>query len=448
VASIDIIQQPQWIPLTDTISPSDWRSGLRRFNNGAIIPQLANVIHAVKFAPEFAGVLAFDEFSLQTVTRCPAPWYRTGGEAWGDNDDRKLTEWAQHQGINIGVELAAHAVQAVAYENRFHPLRDWLTKLEWDREKRLDDWVIEYLGSDAGSEFARTAGAKFLISAVARVLRPGAKADCILVLEGPQGTGKSSAARILFSPYFCDHLPDLSSKDAFLQLRGIWGVEISELAALTRATVERVKGFLSASTDRYRPPYARRPIDVPRECVFIGTTNHDNYLLDESGNRRFWPLRCGAIDLKKLRTDRDQLFAEAIARFRGGEAWWLNGPTLNDAAQDEQERRLSRDAWHEIIESWIENPVQRFDESGHPIEPFQSTHDGVSVQDVLVHAIGKRVDAWTQIDANRVARTLRALKWDRVQRRERGKRVWRYVPVTSVTGPDSTKERTGDAATL
>ena len=205
-----------------------WKDGLRRRDGGSIIPQLANAIYALKNAPELCGVLAFDDFGLRTIARAPEPWHSCPGQIWTDNDDTKFAEWCQWQGLNIGVQIAGRAVQAVAAENRFHPLRDWLEQLRWDRVKRLHDWTTPYLGADS-TPFNHAVGAKFLISAVARVLQPGAKADCILVLEGPQGTLKSSAAQSLFEPYFCDHLPDLGSKDAFLQLSGMWGIEISEL---------------------------------------------------------------------------------------------------------------------------------------------------------------------------------------------------------------------------
>lgn len=411
---------------------TDWKDGLRRFSNGNIVPQLANVIHSLKHAPEFIGVVAFDEFGLRVVARRSAPWQSKAGEVWGDNDDRKLAEWLQHQGINVGVELAAHGVQAVASEECFHPLRDWLNGLEWDGVKRLDDYVTSHLGAEA-TPFHQTVSAKFLMSAVARVLRPGSKADSIVVFEGPQGALKSSAARALFEPYFCDHLPDLGGKDAYVQLAGVWGIEISELGALGRASVEKVKAFLSASVDRYRPPYGKRAIEVPRQCVFVGTTNSDSYLQDETGGRRFWPIRVGKIDLKRLARDRDQLFAEAVVRFRAGEEWWLEPGAISRAAEDVQQQRFASDAWHEIVDTWLTEPTQRHDESGHPVQPYTSIAGCVSVQDVLVHAIGKRVDSWTQVDLNRVARTLRALKWERIRKRESGKLVWRYVP--SVPAP-------------
>ena len=421
-----------WMPTATGIKTSSWKDGLRRFGNGNIMPQLANGIYAMKHAPELAGILAFDDFGLRVMARIPAPWHSGPGLVWTDIDDIKLAEWLQLQGINVSVQLAAQAAQAVATESRFHSLRDWLVALQWDGIKRLDDWVASHLGAEP-TPFHFTVGVKFLISAVARVLRPGSKADHILILEGPQGSLKSSAARTLFEPYFCDHLPDLGSKDAFIQLAGVWGVEMSELSALNTASVEKVKAFLSASTDRYRPPYGKRAIEVPRQCVFVGTTNSDSYLLDETGGRRFWPLRVGKIDLKRLGRDRDQLFAEAVVRFRAGDTWWLEDQAMNQAAEDIQRARLTVDAWHEVVEPWLADPNQRHEESGHPVQPYTSMKGCVSIADVLVHAIGKRVDFWTQSDANRVARVLRALKWEKTRRREKGTLVWRYVPSVPIS---------------
>ncbi len=416
-------ETPGWMPAPDSVPADIWKAGLRRFNSGAPIPQLANVIHALKHAPQWAGVLAFDEFALNVVSKMPTPW-STSPEIWTDNHDRKTAEWLQHQSINVSVETAAHGIQAVALENRFHPLRDFLTALKWDGKKRLNNWPTVYLGAEKSQ---LPFGEKFLISAVARALRAGVKVDHITVLEGNQGIKKSSAVEELFKPYFCDYLPDLGSKDAFLQLRGLWCVEISELAALGRSGVERIKGFLSARVDRYRPPYGRRPIDVPRACVFVGTTNSDTYLLDETGNRRFWPIKCGSIDLTALRRDRDQLLAEAVTRFQNGITWWLDPDQLRDA-EEAQEQRLSLDAWHESIQRWIEDPTQKFDHQGHPVGPFVSRPGYVSVQDVLVHCVGKTLDKVTQVDSNRVARVLKTLKWERRKVREGKQTPWRYVP--------------------
>ena len=218
---------------------------------------------------------------------------------------------------------------------------------------RIETWACRYLGAE-DTAFNRSVGALWLISAVARIFRPGVKADHMLVLEGPQGARKSTALKILAGEdWFTDELPDLGSKDAAMHMQGVWIIEIAELDAIGKAEVSRIKAFLTRTTDRFRPPYGRYTIEVPRQCVFAGTVNPDTYLRDETGNRRFWPVRCGTIDIDALARDRDQLWAEAVARFRAGAIWWLDTPELIAAATAEQEKRYQADAWDDLIANWI-----------------------------------------------------------------------------------------------
>jgi hypothetical protein len=273
-----------------------WFRRLRLDLAGAPERNEANVIVALTSDPAFAGVLAFDEFGQEIVVRQPLPWDCAAASlprSWEDADDIRTAEWLQLRGINVAPVVVSRAVGAVARELRIHPVRDWLATLTWDGTPRIDTWTSAYLGAEP-TAFHHTIGALWLISAVARIYRPGVKVDHMLILEGPQGARKSTAIKVLAGEeWFTDELPELGSKDAALHMQGVWIVEIAELDAIGRAEVSRIKAFLTRTTDRFRPPYGRYTVEVPRQCVFAGTVNPDTYLRDETGNRRFWPLRCG-----------------------------------------------------------------------------------------------------------------------------------------------------------
>jgi predicted P-loop ATPase len=211
--------------------------------------------------------------------------------------------------------------------------------------------LIDYLGAE-DTPLNRAIGRKMLTAAVRRVRCPGCKFDCVVVLEDKQGTGKSSALRILageenFSDQPILHLDTRAQQEA---CEGVWIFELSELAGLRRTEVETVKSFLSKTEDNVRPAYGRFRVDQPRRCIFVGTTNDSEYLRDATGNRRFWPVKTGTILLEKLRADRDQLWAEAAAAEKQGEP--LTIPEhLYAAAAEQQEQRLMKDPWEEVLAS-------------------------------------------------------------------------------------------------
>ena len=374
-------------------------------------PCVANVLVALEHAGEWHDVLRFDASSLSIVASAKLPWVSDLAVPfkWRDKDDIRAAAWLQRNGIKAGVETTRQGIQTVAQEHPFHPIRDYLNSLAWDGESRIDYFVPFYLGA-GGSEYNQAVGSKWLIGAVARVLNPGCKNDCCLILEGDQGLLKGSALKILASPrWFNDSMPELGSKDSLLQMRGKWIHEFSELAPMKDMDIDRLKTFISCTEDRFRPPYGRYVIDVPRECVFAGTVNRETYLKDETGARRFWPVLCGDINLDELRRDRDQLWAEAVARFRAGEKWWLHEKHLVEAARNETKRRYVTDPWDEKIENWS---------AGRKI---------ISIAEILGLCLGKKKEDWTQRDQNRVARSLRSNDWRRRQRRdEDGKREWYY----------------------
>ena len=394
----------------------DWREELIRSKptsmnkQGNVYPVLANAIAALRYAPEWKGVLAFNDFELTPMMMRAAPWgLSTAGHSWTDQEDRLAADWLQRNGILVDVNTAAQAAQTVAKDHCFHPVRSYLESVKWDGVERLERWLSTYLGV-GDTSYSRAIGSRWLISAVARIYRPGVKADCCLILEGPQGIKKSTALKTLAGPYFTDELADLGSKDSALQTRGVWIIELSELDTLSRSEVSRIKAFMSRTTDRFRPPYGKRLIESPRQCVFAGTVNHSTYLRDDTGARRFWPVLCGSIDVEQLARDRDQLSAEAKARFDQGAVWWLETAELVTAASQEQANRFETDPWEELIARWIDS------------------RDSASVSEVLSCCLDKPRAQWAQGDKNRVARCFRNLGWERYRERAGASLDWRYRP--------------------
>ena len=272
-----------------------WACQLRLDFTGIPERNEANVITALSNDEAFAGALLFDEFRQEVLVGRPLPWDSAAHwepRAWSDADDVRCAEWLQRREINVVPVTVSRSVNAVARDIRIHPVRDYLNGLRWDGVARLERWVMAYLGAE-DSALNRAIGSRWMISAVARIMQPGVKADHMLILEGPQGGKKSSAIKTLAgAEWFTDELAEIGTKDAAQQMRGVWVVEFAELDAISRAEVSRIKAFLTRTTDRYRPPYERYVITVPRQCVFAGSVNPETYLRDETGNRRFWPVRC------------------------------------------------------------------------------------------------------------------------------------------------------------
>lgn len=389
----------------------DWKALLRR-RGERILGDEANVLQALRAAPELAGLVRFNEFAGRTEFTRPPPWRDAmAGTEWSDEDDVDLQAWLQTRELEVRARSTiADCISRVARDNPAHPVRDWLNALQWDQRGRLTHWLPDYLGAIGADAYLQAIGPAFLISAVARVMRPGCQADHVLTLEGPQGSGKTSAARALASPWITEGIPDLASKDSALHLAGVWIVEISELAAVRRTdSIEHVKAFLTRSVDRYRPPYGRRTVDIPRQCVFIATTNEAAYLRDPTGNRRFWPVRCGAIDLQGLERDREQLWAEAVTRYRAGEQWHLASDVSQLAATEQEARRYVTELEQDVAEYLARMAAQG--------------HTELAVKDVLRDALHINSTDDPRAAAGigpQVAAAMTRAGWQRVTRMGRG----------------------------
>lgn len=401
-----------------------WRKALITTATGAPKPLLANAITALRDSPAWQCVLSFDTFLHETIMDGAPPWstYLEWEPAkWSAHDDLLVTDWLHRQEIGVASSVAAQAVEVVSKDRSFHPVQEYLLNLQHDGEARAETWLTTYLGAEQ-SDYIANVGRAMLIGAVARIFDPGCKVDTVPILEGPQGARKSTAIKTMFAPWFTDELEDFGSKDAAMQTRGVWGIEVSELDAMNRGEVAKIKAFISRTTDRFRPPYGHRVIESPRACVFWGTTNSDSYLKDETGGRRFWPIKVGTIDIDGLSDVRDQLWAEAIVLYQANVPWWITRDDIREAAEDEQRSRYTGDPW--------EDALARYVETEREVSVEKALRDGLAVD---IHRCG-------QIEQNRVARILRSLGWLRVQRRTGDKRRWVYVkPVTGEgwTGDES-----------
>jgi predicted P-loop ATPase len=367
---------------------SDWKTRLLVTSTGSPRPLLANAITAFREAPAWFGVLAYDEFSRETVIRSAPPWdvqlAPWSQRVWSSHDDLLATEWLQREDIAVNTQTTAQAVEAVARDRSFHPVIDYLSELQHDGKSRVNTWLSTCLGAEQTS-YNETVGRAMLIAAVARIFNPGCKVDTVPIFEGAQGARKSTAVKALFDPWFSDELADLGSKDAAMQTRGVWGIEVSELDAMSRMEVSRIKAFITRTTDRFRPPYGSRIIESPRSCVFWGTTNADGYLKDETGGRRFWPVKIGKINVEMIRSQRDQLWAEAVALYRAKVPWWITkAETLKDAERHQRDRYIG-DPWDKAIADYVDLATE------------------VTIDDVLRSALHLEIGRCGQAEMNRVA---------------------------------------------
>jgi predicted P-loop ATPase len=343
----------------DIAAARAWIEALRK-DDGKISNSEATLVRAIETCPEIGSAIAFDTRRGRRIAQRSGPWGDAG--PWTDAMTARLVIYFQQLGIPARPERLETALIAVADENHVDPLGDWLSSLRWDGTPRLEKWLVTYAGAK-DTPAVRLIGKKFLVGMMARATKPGCQMDYALAEEGEQAKGKSTLARILGGEYFAGDLPDFHSRDAQQIVTSSLVIEIADLAALGRSSLEKFKAFMTQTHDTFIPKWGRHPVKRPRWGVFILSVNPTGagYLADSTGNRRAWPVEIGTVKAAELARDRDQLFAEALDRLANGAKWWPEGEAEWALLKGEQEAREVEDAWTPIIAEWLEN-----DKTGWP----------------------------------------------------------------------------------
>jgi len=372
------------------------------YNGSKPVVNLAVISRVLRNHPEWRGKIFYDTFLKRIFSK-------RGTETpteWNDLFDSYALLWLQETfGLpNASIDDLRRAIPVIAHENQTNCLQEWLSSLEWDSQPRLASLLSTGFGAEI-SEYHSRVGECWLISMAARAVKPGCKVDTLPVFEGEQGAGKSSGLGILGGELFTECHEQITSKDFYSVLAGRWLVEISEMNSFSKTEVERIKGIISNQTDRYRLPYDKHASDHPRQCVFAGTTNRDDWHNDDTGGRRFWPVACGVVDLQWLKENRDQLFAEAVVRYQNGESWW-------DVPADEHRQKIDarrqEDTWTGSVLTYMEDNAP------------------CSMDAVLRSGVGKQTETQTSGDQRRCAAILKLHGYENFFDNSDGKRrKWR-----------------------
>ena len=383
----------------------DWKDDLLSGRDG-LKSTFRNIMLILRNRKEWSEKIGWCEFSYRRMKLSRTV---TGGDVgeWGTTDTLELKDWlGEKYEITPNSNDIEDAVLLISKDNSFHPIRDYLESLVWDGKPRLNTWLKDGFDSKADEKYLAAVGKKFMIGAVARVMDNPTKMDNVLILEGKQGKGKSTLVRELFgNNWYSESSFDIGSKDAFMHIQGVWGVELPELDSFNKAESTSAKSFFTTLKDRFRPPYGRNIEEFPRQCVFIGTTNQDEYLKDYSGNRRYWPVHCEKIDSESIKRDRDQLWAEAYSLYKDKEPWWVVADSDEaELFKAEQDSRMLDDPWESLIDKWLHNPERR-------MTPFFTSAD------ILIGACGRDAGHIQRADQNRISPLLKHLGWSSTRKR-------------------------------
>ncbi len=377
----------------------DWRGKLEVTDKGAIAQTIENVSIILRSDPLLAGCVALNELTQQIVACKRTPWRESKGDRdqWTDTDDSGLRHYLERVYGIASKDRIFDAVNVVAAENAFHPVRDYLDGCTWDGVPRVETLLIDYLGAD-DTDYTRAVTRKALVAAVARIYRPGVKYDYMLTLRGAQGIGKSTLFAKLGGPWFSDSFFTMQGKDSYEQVQGVWIIEVGELAGMRKAEAESIKLYISKQVDRFRPAYGRRTQEFPRQCIFVGTTNETQFLRDTTGNRRFWVVDTPNAPTRNLWEELTPetvrlIWAEAVQLYKAGEDLYLPRE-LESKAREVQESYEEENPRAGIITDYLDRllPIGWEDMDLYARRAFlEGNAEGVSQRQIVC-----TLEIWTE----------------------------------------------------
>ena len=419
-------------------SDEDWQNGLELDKSGHVKNTLHNLTLILENDPNLKGVV-FNQLLDGMEIKGEVPW-KHPSKFWRDADDAQLISYVDAHYGTFSARNYDIAVTKVADDRAYHPIREFIESLpEWDKIPRVDTLLVDYLGA-ADTAYVRAVTRKTLCAAISRVLRPGCKFDSMLVLNGPQGVGKSTLIAKLAGEWFSDslNLGDTKDKTAAEKLQGYWILEIGELAGLKKAEVETLRSFLSRQNDIYRAAFGKRATPHLRQCVFFGTTNAESgYLRDTTGNRRFWPVKTPGSGKKQswnlTHEEILQIWAEALVYVRKGEKLYLS-PEMDALAKDEQREAMESDEREGLVREYLDTLLpERWAEmdlferrnflSGSDFGSLQEKgtvrRTSVSNMEIWCECFGKERANLRRTDSNELTGILARLGWKRADNKVR-----------------------------
>jgi putative DNA primase/helicase len=336
--------------------------------------------HTYQFLKDFEGIKANNYFEDKHMA--VLKWYFINIHEL-PLADASIMKWIQLEGM----------------KNTINPIKDWLNNLKWDGIHRLDSWLHIYTGCEL-NKYTSQVGVILLCGAIKRIMEPGCKFDYMVILEGEQGIMKSTLFEVLGGDYFISLSFGYQEKEIVENIQGAWFIEIADMNGFAKKDIEWLRAFITRKSDRCRLPYARTSGDFARQNIFVGTTNpsgDNEYLKDDTGNRRFFPILCSKMNVHSLRDVRDQLFAEAFTRYKN-ELLYLTGEAEKIAKQ-EQSNREETDVWSGTIRHFILNK------------------NITNMNEILNNCLHIDLIKVSMSDKMRVGKIMRKLKWDKKQNR-------------------------------